>query len=191
MIAELLLLIALSSGSEDEDRLISAQIMAGDKKAFHKFYDKHQSYLFSFLTSKGLNDQEAEDLIQQAFLIIWEKRAKIDPGRSLRSYLFTTAYNRMLNHFRDHKKTEPSYAYEINDGKQNPEELAITKEAIKRMHSALTKMPEKRRSVYELCYLKEFTYKEAADAMAVSPRTIENHMALALRDLREALKNYT
>lgn len=69
MIAELLLLIALSSGSEDEDRLISAQIMAGDKKAFHKFYDKHQSYLFSFLTSKGLNDQEAEDLIDRKSVV--------------------------------------------------------------------------------------------------------------------------
>jgi RNA polymerase sigma-70 factor, ECF subfamily len=101
MIAELLLLIALSSGNENDDRLISAQIKAGDKKAFHKFYNKHQSHLFSFLISKGLSDQEAEDLIQQAFLIIWEKRTDIDPGRSLRSYLFTTAYNRMLNYFRD------------------------------------------------------------------------------------------
>lgn len=50
-------------------------------------------------------------------------------------------------------------------------------------------MPEKRRQVFELCYLQEFSYKEAAEILNLAAKTIENHMALALKDLRSALKH--
>jgi len=52
-------------------------------------------------------------------------------------------------------------------------------------------MPEKRRNVFELCYMQEFTYKEAAEALGVSRKTVENHMGMALKDLRLALKNFS
>lgn len=191
MFTEIFLFIALSFQADDESKRLSEQIKNGDKKAFRNFYEVNQSALFSFLKSKGLNKIEAEDLIQQAFLIIWEKRSDINPERSLRSYLFTTAYNRMLNHFRDSRQTEPGYAYELSDSGQNPEESAITSEAIKLMHRRLKEMPERRRSVFEYCYLQGFSHKEAAEAMSVSVKTIENHMAIALKELREALKNFS
>ena len=191
MIIEILFFLALSVDSDEDTVQLFERIRQGDKAAFKEFYEKNQSALFSFLLSKGLDGNTAEDLIQQAFLIIWEKRGQIDPTRSLRSYLFTTAYNRMLNHFRDRKDTDPDYAYELPSGSVNPEEKAIESEAIRKMHSVLTEMPERRRSVFEYCYLQGFTHKEAASAMKVSVKTVENHMALALRDLREALKNFS
>ena len=191
MITEILFFLAFSVQPDDDTIRLFERIRAGDKAAFKEFYDNHQPALFSFLLSKGLDHATAEDLIQQAFLIIWEKRGQIDPSRSLRSYLFTTAYNRMLNHFRDRKDTEPDYAYELPSGGKNPEENAIQSEAIRHMHNVLSEMPERRRSVFEYCYLQGFTHKEAAAAMEVSVKTVENHMALALRDLREALKIFS
>jgi RNA polymerase sigma-70 factor (ECF subfamily) len=189
MVTELLLLFALSI-INDGDEALAARIKEGDKAAFKDFFQKHQSALISFLCSKGLDKMEAEDLLQQAFMIIWEKREKIKPGRSLRSYLFTIAYNRMVNHFRDQKHTEPDYAYRLEDGSANPHEQAETSEAMNRLQQMLEIMPEKRRAVFELCYMQEFTYKEAAVALNVSPKTIENHMAIALKEIREALKTF-
>lgn len=191
MITEILFFLALSVQSDYHTIRLFERIRAGDKEAFKEFYDSNQSALFSFLLSKGVDRDTAEDFIQQAFLIIWEKRKQIDPSRSLRSYLFTTAYNRMLNHYRDRKETEPDYAYELSSGGMNPEENAIQGEAIRRMHNALSEMPERRRSVFEYCYLQGFSHKEAAAAMEVSVKTVENHMALALKDLRKALKNFS
>ncbi|PWN07704.1 RNA polymerase sigma factor [Rhodohalobacter mucosus] len=191
MITEILFFLALSVQPDDDTIRLFERIRTGDKKAFKEFYDKNQSALFSFLLSKGLDRGTAEDLIQQAFLIIWEKRKQIDPKKSLRSYLFTTAYNRMLNHFRDRKDTEPEYAYELPSEGVNPEEKAIQSEAIRQMHTVLSEMPERRRSVFEFCYLQGFTHKETAEAMEVSVKTVENHMALALKDLRKALKNFS
>lgn len=191
MITEILLFLALSVSTDDENFKLFESIRRGEESAFKKFYEKSQPALFSFLLSKGLDRSTAEDLIQQAYLIIWEKRSEIDPARSLRSYLFTTAYNRMLNYFRDQKDTEPGYAYKLRSDDINPEENAIQTEAIRMMHAILSEMPEKRRSVFEFCYLQGFTHKETAEAMGVSVKTIENHMALALKDLREGLKNYS
>lgn len=191
MITEILLFLALSVSSDDENFKLFERIRRGEESAFKEFYDSNQPALFSFLLSKGLDRTTAEDLIQQAFLIIWEKRGDIDPSRSLRSYLFTSAYNRMLNHFRDKKNTEPDFAYKLESGGKNPEENAIQSEAIRQMHTILSVMPERRRSVFEFCYLQGFSHKETADAMGVSVKTIENHMALALKELREGLKNYS
>ena len=183
--------MAMSVHSDDETIRLFERIRSGDREAFKEFYDKNQAALFSFLLSKGLDRTIAEDLIQQAFLIIWEKRDQIDPSRSLRSYLFTTAYNRMLNVFRDRKDTEPDYAYELSSDGINPEQKAIQSEALQRMHKTLSGMPDRRRSVFEYCYLQGFSHKEAAAAMDISVKTVENHMALALKDLREALKEFS
>lgn len=191
LIIAIFFFLALASRYPDDHGNLSAKIKSGDKAAFESFYRKHSSALTSFMRSKGLNQQEAEDLLQQAFLIIWENRIDIDPNRSLRSFLFTTAYRRMLNIFRDKKDTVPEYAYRLTSDGQNPEESTETKEAIHQLHSALEKMPDKRRSVFELCYMQEFTYREAAEALGVTRKTVENHMALALKDLRKALKNYS
>jgi len=190
----ILFFLALSlqrSGSDDDGAELARKIKNGDKAAFEAFYGKHSAPLNSFLRSKGLDQQEAEDLLQQAFLIIWEKRSEIDPSRSLRSFLFTTAYRRMLNLFRDRKDTVSDYAYVLESEGQNPEESTETREAIGHLHAALEEMPEKRRNVFELCYMQEFTYKEAADALGVSRKTVENHMGIALKDLRLALKNFS
>jgi RNA polymerase sigma-70 factor, ECF subfamily len=190
MVTELLFLIAFSLRDDDADRNLYSKIKAGNRAAFQEFYHQHQNALYSFLRSKGVDSDDADDLIQQAFLIIWEKRDAIDPSRSLRSFLFTTAYNRMLNHFRDKKEGEPEFAYKLESGGQNPHEKAETTEAMKKIQETLEQMPEKRRGVFELCYLQGLSYKEAAEAMEVSPKTIENHMAIALKELREALKKY-
>ena len=191
MIIEILFFLSLSIQSDEDSIRLFERIRAGDKEAFKNFYDRNQSALFSFLLSKGLDRTTAEDLIQQAFLIIWEKRKQIDPARSLRSYLFTTAYNRMLNHFRDRKDMESEFAFVLSSEEKNPEEMAVQSEAIRNMHNVLANMPERRRSVFEFCYLKGFSYKEAASAMNISVKTIKNHMALALKELREALKYYS
>jgi RNA polymerase sigma-70 factor (ECF subfamily) len=58
------------------------------------------------------------------------------------------------------------------------------------LHAAIGSLPEKRREVFELCYLQEMSYREVATALDISIKTVENHMSLALKDLREKLKSW-
>ncbi|MGF1670496.1 MAG: RNA polymerase sigma factor [Balneolaceae bacterium] len=184
----ILFFIAFAKDKGMDDLSISISIRNGDKNAFKEFYDRHYDSLYRFLMSRGLSHDETKDLVQRAFLMIWEKRSEIDDTKSLRSFLFTIAYTRMLNHIEYQSKfsdVNPSGQHknpELPDGDLDHRELVgIIKKII-------SQMPEKRGLVFDLCFMKQFTYKETADALGVSTKTVENHMALAFKDMRRELK---
>ncbi len=196
-VLQLLLILGATIDGESNDSEIYLKIKNGDSKAFKKFFDAHHAELFRYLSRRGVAREAAEDLIQKAFVYVWEHRTKIDESKSLRAYLFKIAYTRMLNLFRDTDKfsrddevmdVAVSPASYEPDGEINQRELH---EALKK---AINAMPEKRQQVFRLCFMQEFSYKEAAEFMEVSVKTIENHMTLALKDLRsslaEAAENY-
>lgn len=184
------ILLALSVRNDSEDHELADRIRRNDAKAFELLYQKYQQPLLSYLVSKGVPREEAEDLVQNAFLILWDKRKTIRPAQSLRSFIYTIVHNRMLNYFRDRKDQDPEYAYRLPDTGQDPSETTETGQAMQAMQKALETMPEKRRKVFELCYLQELSYREAAEILQVTRKTVENHMIQALKDLRAALTEY-
>ena len=94
----LLLLLAFAKYNGISPEELSIAIRKGDHDAFKTFYEEHYDGLYRFMVSRGMSHAEAEDLVQKAFVMIWEKRDGIDESKSLRAYLFQIAYSRMLNH---------------------------------------------------------------------------------------------
>jgi RNA polymerase sigma-70 factor, ECF subfamily len=185
----LILFLALSKDSSIDDVQLSINIRNGDQKAFKTFYDKHYPGLYRFMMSRGMSHDEAEDLVQKAFIMIWDKRSGIDETKSLRAYLFQIAYTRMLNHVEYHSKFKDQDPPDNDISERNPESDTDYSELLHQINKIIAGMPEKRAMVFELCFMKQFTYKETADAMDISPKTVENHMALAFKDMRAALKD--
>ena len=172
----------------DKEKLYRA-IREGDPKAFKAFYDSHFDQLFLFLRNRQIRSDVAKDLIQKAFLYIWENRDNIKPEKSLKAYLFRIAYTRMLNYLKQRKETVP--AEEALDGVAATHESEVEyRDLQSALQQTIKSMPEKRRMVFESCFIQELTYKETAEVLSVSIKTVESHMALALRDVREALKIY-
>lgn len=182
--------IAGSNFSDSEKKNLAQSIKNGDHKAFKAFFNAYHNALFRFLMSKGIAKEAAEDLIQKAFIYIWEHRRQIDPSKSLRAYLFRIGYTRMLNHIRDHAKFDTSEELAAIKSHQNQEDNIQAKELRKAIDKAIEAMPEKRGLIFEMCFIQEFTYKETAQALDLSPKTVENHMGLALKDIRTALKEF-
>lgn len=187
-VIQILLLLGAAVDQDSDDAEIYLRIKNGDQKAFKTFFDNHHDELYRYLKQKGLAKEAAEDLIQKAFVYIWENRDGIDETKSLRAYLFRIAYTRMLNLFRDHSKFDknqevPDLAHTGNSA----DEPIHRKELNRTIENAISSMPDKRQEVFRLCFLQEFTYKEAAETLEVSVKTIENHMGLALKDLRSSL----
>lgn len=184
------LTLALSKESELDSTDLAKMIKEGNHEAFQKFFDAHYDSMLYFLMSKNTDKETAEDLIQKAFIYIWENRQDIDPDKSLRAYLFRIGYTRMLNHHRDNKKfnTDDAIPEQINE--LTPEDTAREKDLVLAIDQAIAEMPEKRGEVFTLCFMEQFTYKEAAEALDVSPKTIENHMGKALKDIRASLENF-
>lgn len=189
-IIHLLLILGASLDGESNETEIYLKIKNGDQKAFKTFFDHHHKELYRFLTAKGVAKEAAEDLIQKAFIYIWENRSTIEEHKSLRAYLFRIAYTRMLNLFRDNEKFDHSKEIQdqhFSDSAPLPDQDLHQQELNKTIEKAISAMPEKRQHVFRLCFLQEFTYKEAAEFLDVSVKTVENHMGLALKDLRSSL----
>lgn len=182
---------------EDADAYsLARRIRDGDRDAFKTFFDRHHGRLLGYLTGRGLSPERAEDVVQNAFLYIWRNREKIDPDQSLRAYLFRIGYTRGLNALRDVASVDPDVSPDdprderFSASTQDPSADAVNQELRDRIDEAIEALPERRRAVFELCFLQDLTYKEAAEALGITRKTVENHMGLALRDLREALTEY-
>jgi RNA polymerase sigma-70 factor (ECF subfamily) len=187
--AVLLCMWALALSDDASARELAARIRDGDREAFRAFFDAHHGRLLGYLQSRGVPVGAAEDIVQNAFVYLWTHRDRIDPDRSLRAYLFRIGTTRALNHVRDASKHAPDAAPEDArpSDAPSPEADALTAELRAQLDAAIADLPERRRMVFELCVLQDCTYREAADALSITRKTVENHMRLALRDLREAL----
>ena len=183
----ILIVLALRVGSEND---LAARIKKGDKAAFKAFFDQHYAGLLSFLYRRGLDKGAAEDLVQNAFIAIWEHRDKIDPEKSLKSYLFRIGYTRALNYFRDRSKydfnTDPSSTQQTVP-QSDPVEY---QQLMNNLDHAIGQLPERRRLVFELCFMQGLSYREAAESLSISVKTVENQMGHALKAIRIALNAY-
>lgn len=186
-----LFLLAVSSSdmNETEEQELYTAIKEGDQTAFKKFFDQHFDSLYSFLTHHQVHPDAAEDLIQTAFVYIWENRKKIKPGLSLKAYLFRIAYTRMINHFKSESRLTT-----IDDAprveKKDPADHLEYQDLKSSLDQAIEQLPEKRRVVFISCFLNELTYRETAEMLEISIKTVEAHMVLALKDIRSALQQF-
>lgn len=183
------ILFAVLMGIQDSSarKELYAAIKNGDERAFKTFFDEYYDSLFVFLRSRNINREIAEDLIQKAFIYIWENRQKIKPDLSLKAYLFRIVYTRMINHT-EQERHFLELEKHVNGTDKTPLDMTEYNDLVNAFQQAIEDMPEKRRLVFESCFLQELTYKETAENLSISVKTVENHMALAFRDLRETLK---
>jgi RNA polymerase sigma-70 factor (ECF subfamily) len=194
-VAFVIVLLATAPGGDLDAEELARRIRDGDREAFRAFFERHHGRLLGYVRSRGVPAEAAEDLVQNAFLYVWQHRDRIAPSQSLRAYLFRIGYTRALNHLRDTDRIAGGVDPQDAAARQpdwasadTPETDAFNAELRRQIDAAVAALPERRRAVFELCFLEGLTYREAADALDVTRKTVENHMRLALQDLREALE---
>lgn len=143
---------------------------------------------------KYLNDIDlAKEIVHEAFLKLWEKREEVDTSKSVKSYLYTSVYNRSLNYIRDNKK------FDKTEGKTELLERAeswdssnqmIADEIQAKITQTLDALPEKCRQIFMMSRYEELKYKEIAEKLNISIKTVETQMSKALKALRKNLAEY-
>jgi len=184
----ILLFLFAASGKKERQELYEA-IKNGDQRAFKEFYERNFEKLFVYLKNRGIRSDASEDIIQKAFIYIWENRHKIDSSLSLRAYIYRITYTRMLNYL-DQKKESTEWDETIDKNETTPLHDAEYTDLKSSFRKAISNMPERRRAVFEHCFVQELTYKETAEVLSISPKTVENHMALAFKDMRASLEKF-
>lgn len=133
-----------------------------------------------------------QEIVHDVFVKLWEKREQIDLSKSVKSYLFTAVSNKCKNHIRDNKKfvTNELATENTNYNDQDALKQLQYQELEEKIQEAINSLPEKCKEVFELNRYEGLKYKEIAEKLHISVKTVENQMGKALKVLREKLKNY-
>ena len=133
----------------------------------------------------------SKEIVHNIFISIWEKREEFDFEKPAKSYLFTSVYNRCMNHIRDQKKFVDGESSETILGQEsvNNDHLEAA-ELEDRIWRVIDKLPEKCREVFVLNRFEGKKYSEIASQLKISVKTVEAQMSKALRVLRDHLKDY-
>jgi RNA polymerase sigma-70 factor (ECF subfamily) len=145
--------------------------------------------------------EDAENIAQDVFLALWEKRDDLQVHVSLTSYLFTLLKNRCIDHLRRkthaenaNKQMQENFTSELKMKLYSLEafnQSLISDEQIETLiKEAIDSLPQKCREIFILNKIEGKKYKEIANELNLSVSTVENQMGIALRKLREKLKNY-
>lgn len=172
------------------DQDLFNRLRAGDGTALDELFRRHYVNLCRVALRFVNNEQEAEDIVQNLFVSIWEKRAgHNDDVGAVGSYLRRAVRNRSLNFLRDQKRIPVDDA-DIPDtmgGGQLADDNLNQDELRNRINIAIDALPERCRLVFVMSKIEEMTHKEIAEALDISPKTVENQMTRAYRFLREWL----
>ena len=163
-----------------------------DEVLYEQLFKSNYQYLVNFARQYVADDNSCEDIVQKVFIRLWEKRADIKTDQGIKAYLFTAVRNRSLNHLRDTKKYR-SELLDINCAKADiafeADHFAI-EELEKKIAEALASLPEKCRLVFEMSRYQEMKYREIAEELSISTKTVEAHMSKALKGLKKHLEGY-
>ncbi len=164
-----------------------------DHQHFERLFKTHFVHLCNFAYQFVKDRDAAKDITQKVYINLWENRAKIDLKQAPKSYLFTSVRNRSINYLRDHKKYRSKVLdLDIHDLDKSMEEEELDLEELRsKIAAALETLPTKCRQVFEMSRYQEMKYKDIAEELDISQKTVEAHMSRALKGLRELLKDYS
>ncbi|WP_369048292.1 RNA polymerase sigma factor [Tenacibaculum sp. UWU-22] len=159
-----------------------------EESYFNSFYLEHIQSASNFAFYKCGNQEASLDYVQEAFKKIWENCAKIDYKKA-KTYLFTTITNLFLNTIR-HEKVILSYAKEspyIDKTNLDPEYLLEEEEFKQKLLFVIKDLTPEQREVFLLNRIEDKKYREIAEILNVSQKTVEKRMSAALKILREKI----
>lgn len=154
---------------------------------FLHFYPSLQQFAFSILKSKQLSEEAVSDV----FIKIWENRKTLHTITNLKFYLFTSTRNTALNYLKKQKGRQnllpDDYWVELNSVFFDPEQLMITAEMIRKIQEAVQSLPPRCKLIFKLVKEEELKYREVAELLNLSVKTVENQMTIALKKIGSAI----
>ncbi|QHI37339.1 ECF RNA polymerase sigma factor SigE [Kordia antarctica] len=160
-----------------------------DEDYFTKFYATYLQAASNFAFYKSGDKATSMDIIQEAFVKIWENCAKIDTSKA-KTYLFTTINNTFLNIVK-HQKVVLTYeqgSSYMDRTNQDPEYIMQENEFKKKLQAAIAGLEDKEREVFLLNRIEGKKYREIAELLDISQKTVEKRMSLALKYLRTKIE---
>lgn len=163
---------------------------AGDTTAFDAFLKLHWTPLIRYATLFLGSVDDAQDIVQEAFVRLWEQRAELRASGSIRAYLYQIARNLAINEQkrRDlHRRLESRETERLLPRLATPAQALDASELEAVVRLAVESLPARRREAFVLAHLDDLPHREIAGIMDIAPQTVANQISAALAELRVAL----
>lgn len=176
-----------------DDHIILNKLQSGDIKGLNTLFDKYFPMLMRKAYSLTGDREVSEELTQDIFVYLWKSRETLDIQSNLKSYLFQSIRNRCYTH---HRKELKKKGLQVQDESAFMHVQAPTTADMETadlqllIESAISKLPEKTRTVFLMSREEELGYKEIASHLDISIKTVEYHMGNALKMIKTYLGPY-
>jgi len=177
---------------DHNESLLLADLQKGSVRAFEQIFKRHWEPLYRHARVKLRSHEEAEEIIQNIFSTLWERRETLAIS-NLTHYLNTALRNRILNVIRDRIPQEKYWKYYkafIPQQEANTEQKVDFNDLNTAVETAVEKLPERSRQVFKLSRLEGMTNAEIANVLKVSEKAIEYHLTRSLKELKVQLKDF-
>ena len=180
----------MRSISDEQFRRWSHGLLRSDATTYAELFDASHDALHRYAVYITHDSAAASDILQDVYLKLWQVRETIDPERSLRALMYQMVRNYALNHERQRKRhaaeaieaDHPSVGFDsVNDDELD---AAVLKE---RLQVWIDEMPQRRREAFMLSRFEGLSHEEIASLMDLAPKTVNNHIVLALQHIRGKL----
>ncbi|WP_107842062.1 RNA polymerase sigma factor [Metasolibacillus meyeri] len=173
-----------------DEQYIIKQVLAGDQQAYGQIMDRYKNPLYATILRMTRNPQLAQDLVQEAFIKVYEQLGRYEETGSFKSWLYRIAINHCLDELR--KKQYKIVNEELEEGQlieeEHPEVIFLKKERGRQLEELLAKLPEQERLILLLRYSNELSYEEISELLHISLSDVRNKLHRSKKKMREQVQ---
>lgn len=167
-------------------------VKSGSYTDFTRLYAIYADLLYGFVLNLTKSPADAEDILQETFLRIWQTRESLSLDTSFKAYLYTIARHLIIDSFRKKIDSVDFELYVQSDayqqcGENNVENKIYFDEFLKRINKAVEQLTPKQRLIFDLSKRKGYSIQEIAEALEISEKTVKNQLTLAMNLLKSNL----
>ena len=169
----------------DEKELLK-QVAEGEESAFRKLFDLYKERFYAVALKMTRSDEVAEDIVQDVFMNIWSKREGLVDVVNPSSYFFTAVYRRVYHHYRK-IALEKKLLQVVPPAKEwvnTTEEMVLAHEKKNLISEAIAKLPPQQQLAFKLNKQERLSREDVAHQLHISPNTVKNHLADAIKFIR-------
>jgi len=175
------------------DQQLLQLLATGSQASYTVIYSRYSEILFRHAYNMLEDQAEAEDVIQEVFLMLWTKRSEVAAAKSLSAYLYTSVRNRILNHI-THQKVVDKYLDSMRTfmetGGYTADELLREKELAAVIEREIAAMPPKMREIFLMSRNEQLSHKSIGELLNISDKTVKQQVYKAVKQLRGRMENF-
>ncbi|NAY91427.1 RNA polymerase sigma-70 factor [Muricauda sp. JGD-17] len=185
--------IGMENKETHSEKALIAQVAKGNELAFKQVFDQYRAIVYTLALRMLKSRTLAEEMVQEVFIKIWEKREGLDQVDNFKGYLYRIAKNRVFDEFK--RIAREAISDEVPDenrlASSNNTDYPIRKEQLDSLlEQTLDKLPEQQQYIFKLSREEGLTYREIAEIVNLSPFTVKTHMKNTLAFLRNHMSGY-